>query len=158
MTSTSPTASGVSALSGVDGKVVINNKIISRVKQWTLNNTWAESAWGDSGSGGYTFRKRARNDATGTVVGVMDDGANNRIYAEIASAATDFVGRSVTISLWEKHGDAGRGWWFPCALIQSFDITLDMDTKEVVEYTLSWGADGIFYRPAQSNGAPEAGS
>lgn len=148
--STPALTNGQQALGGKDGKVVIDNEIIVRVKQWTVNAVASESVWGDSGSAGYTFRKAARWDATGTIVGVMDD--VTRVYGQIASATTDMVGRAIVLNLWEKHANSGRGWYFPCAIISGFDITVDMDTKEVVEYTITWGADGQWYRPGR-NGA-----
>ncbi len=150
-------SNGGTALGGVGGRVVIDGNIIVRVKTWSLNSVVSESAWGDSNSGGFTNRKPARADATGTIVGVMDD--VTRIYSYFSGG--DFVGRLVQLSLWEKLTSAGgaatRGWWFPCALIQGFDITLDMDTKEVVEFTMSWGSDGIYYRPGAAE-APDAGT
>jgi len=34
--------------------------------------------------------------------------------------------------------------------IQNFNITYDMDTKEVVEWTLDFAADGVFYSPGDN--------
>lgn len=136
------TTNSSGARGGADGKVVVEDTLILRAKTWQLNNVTSESAWGDSDSQGYTNRKEARKDATGSFTGVFD--TNRKPYAVFSP------GDIVKLVLWENATDY---YAFPCALIQGYDVTYDMDTKEVVEYTASWGADGIFYYPGQS-GAP----
>lgn len=134
--------SGVSAVSGEIGKAVIDGELIHRLTVWSINRQSGESAWGDSDSAGYTNRKKARRDATGSIGGKLDD--------------TDYQynifddGDIVALVLWE---DTTRYWVFPSALIQNFQLEFNPDTKEVVGWTADFGADGIYYKPGQS-GAP----
>jgi hypothetical protein len=134
--------SGVSARTGRNGKVVVDDELVARITQWSLNSAAGESAWGDSDSAGYTNRKAARLDGTGSFGGKFDS----------SDAAYDLfiAGDIVELVLWEETPDY---WAFPSALIVNFQVTYDMDTKEVVGWTSYFGADGIFYYPGQS-GAP----
>jgi hypothetical protein len=134
--------SGVSAVSGEIGKAVIDGNLLARLTLWTINRQTSESAWGDSDSAGYTNRKAARRDATGSLAGKLDsDDYQYNIFDD---------GDIVTLVLWEN---TSRYWVFPSALIQNFQLEFNPDTKEVVGWTSDFGADGIYYKPGQS-GAP----
>jgi hypothetical protein len=135
------------ARSGEGGKVVAENTLIARVMEWSINPTSSETAWGDSDSGGYTNRKKARLDATGSLSGKLDD--DDEVWDVLE------VGDTVSLDLWVDGNDPNpvTYWHFPCVLIQNFAIGANMDTKEVMEWSADFGADGIFYRPGQS-GAP----
>lgn len=152
---TAAAANGKTARSGHDGKAVLGTELLPRVKTWAINVATSESAWGDSDSMGYTNRKAARHDCTGTLTGVLDKTTAQAIHRLIANnsgdSANPFVGAVTELTLWEKHSD-GDSWYFPCVMIQSFDVTFDMDTYEVVEWSIAFGSDGQFYRPGVGSG------
>ena len=132
------------ARSGSAANVVVEDTLVLRVKTWQISNSVGESAWGDSDSAGFTNRKAARRDATGSFTGVFDTG--RKPYNVFNP------GDAVKLVLWESASDY---YAFPCALIQSYDVTYDNDTKEVVEYSVGFGADGIFYYPGETNAPTE---
>lgn len=132
------------AISGRLGKAVVDDALILRLTQWTVNPTAGESAWGDSDSAGYTNRKKARLDCTGSIEGKFDTGT--KIYTQFVA------GDCVKLVLWE---DATNYWVFPSVLITSFNFTVNQDNQEVVGWTADFGADGIFYRPGQSGASTE---
>lgn len=144
----SETTGGSTALNGVDGTAVFNNASVARLTRWSINHVMAETAWGDNGTQGYTARRRAREDATGTLVGKYDE--IKKPYAMSKSNSVGIPGGVMKLVLWEKR-KAGFYWVFPCILVQNFQLTVDMDSKEVVEWTMDWGADGLFWRPGQSS-------
>lgn len=135
-------ANSSTAVSGRDGKAVVDGSLVARLTQWSINPSTSESAWGDSDSQGYTARARARKDCTGSIQGKFDTGS--KIYTLFEA------GDIVELVLWE---DASNYWAFPRVLITSFNLVFDQDTQEVVGWTADFGADGIFYRPGAS-GAP----
>lgn len=134
-------------IKGSGGKVVVNGTLLSRVTQWTLDKATSETAWGDSDSEGYTNRASARKDGTGSLQGKFD--TNQKFYNILND------GDIVELDLWEDADQPSPSnvWVFPRALIQSFNLVFDQDTKEVVGWTANFGADGKFYKPGQS-GAP----
>lgn len=148
---------GASALAGHNGQVSIANPfdsgteiLIARITQWSINPTSSETAWGDSDSGGYTNRKAARFDCTGTITAKFENAnSNKRPYDYLKK------GDIVKLVLWEDNaadGGTNQPWVFPSALIQSFNQTVDVDTKEVIEWSADFGADGIFHEPDVSAG------
>ena len=136
--------SGTTAVSGEIGKAVVDGDLIARLTEWTINEESSESAWGDSDSAGYTNRKAARKDATGTIGGKLDSSD----YAYNIFRPGDIC----KLVLWEN---ASRYWVFPSSLIKNFKLTFNPDTKEVVGWTADWGADGIYYAPGQSGASTE---
>lgn len=135
---------GTSARAGDQAIAVVNDTLVLRLKTFTVNPTTGESVWGDSGSEGHTFRKGARKDCTGNMVGVLD--GDTKVYDIF------MPGDIVKLTLWETQ--VGQDYWhFPSALIQNFSLTFNQDTKEVVEWTADFGTDGVFYRPGEAGGA-----
>ena len=130
-----------SVLTGGAGKVEVDDTLIARVKMWEVNPTVEESAWGDSDSAGYTNRVAGRKDCTGSLTGTFDN--DDEVYDLFVA------GDIVELTLWQSQTPANY-WQFPCALIQNFSMSVNMDTKEAVEWSADFGADGIFYRPGQS--------
>ena len=60
-------------------------------------------------------------------------------------------GDILTETLWL---DATSLYWdFPRALNSDFNLTVDIDTEEVIGWTSSWGADGVFHFPGESGAA-----
>lgn len=125
-----------------DAKAVFDDILVLRMTQWTINPSTSETTWGDSDSEGFTNRKGARRDGTGTVQGKFD--TDRTIYDLVRE------GDEIKLALWENGTDY---WSIPNALVQNYTLTYDQDTKEVVGWNLSWGAIGRFYHPGES-GAP----
>jgi hypothetical protein len=44
-------------------------------------------------------------------------------------------------------------WDFPRALNTDFNLTVNVDTEEVIGWTASWGADGVFHYPGEAGAA-----
>lgn len=124
------------------GKVKVDGTSISRVKQFSINHVVDETAWGDSDSQGFTNRVPGREDATGDMAGVIDNNS--------PATALFAVGDVVSLILFEN---TTVYWTFPCALIKSYNVVCNMDTKEAMEWKADWAADGPFYRPGAA-GAP----
>jgi len=136
------TCSSSTARTGAAGKAVVDDTLVARLTQWDFNPTAAESAWGDSDSAGYTNRVAGRKDGTGSITGKFD--TTSKIYDLFTP------GDTVELVLWESLTDY---WVIPCALITNFTVTYNQDTKEVVEWSADFGADGKYYYPGES-GAP----
>ena len=115
---------------------------ITRTTQWAVNPKLASSStWGDSDSCGYTNRAPGRRDATFSAEGKYD--TTDEIFdlfqpGDIATAAL-FLANTT-----------GLHWYFPRAMNEDFNLTVNIDTEEVIGWTSSWGADGRFYYPGES--------
>jgi len=132
--------SSANTVSGRNGEFVVETTRIARTTQWDVNPTLAtKSEWGDSDSAGYTNRAAGRKDATFTSEGKYDT----------SSEVFDlFQPEDILIAvLWMN---ATLYWDFPRALCDDFNLTVNIDTEEVLGWTSGWGADGIFYRPGES--------
>ena len=139
--------SSLNTLSGRNGKfttVAVDSTagvLVARTKQWVVSPSLAASSeWGDSDSAGYTNRAAGRKDATFTAEGVYDT----------ATEVFDVFQPSDVLccGLWLDNGTTY--WAFPRALCTEFSLTVNVDSEEVIGYTSSWGADGIFYRPGEA--------
>ena len=129
------------ALTGRNGKFVVQTSLVARTKNWSVNPTMASSSeWGDSDSGGYTNRAAGRKDATFESEGVYD--TNSEQFDLFAP------GDIVICVLWMNA--ISLYWDFPRALCTDFSLLVDIDSEEVIGFSCSWGADGIFYRPGES--------
>lgn len=135
-------ANGTTAVIPGPAKLVVNDVLMKRLTQATVTTSTGETAWGDSDGEGYTLRKAGRLDATLSMNGKVD----NVRYADTLFVAGDVA----KLVVWE---DASRYWAFSSALVQSYELLFDNDTREVVGWTASAGADGNYYKPGQS-GAP----
>jgi hypothetical protein len=136
--------SSETALTGRLGKFVVEDTLVARATKFDINASMAtKSEWGDSDSGGYTNRAAGRRDATFDSEGKYDTA--DEVFdlfeeGDIAEAV-----------LWMN--DTSLYWTFPRALSLDFKMSVNIDTEEVIGWTSSWGADGIYYRPGQA-GAP----
>lgn len=117
---------------------------MARIKSWEVSRSLANTnEWGDSDSAGYTNRSRGRRDATFDTEGVYDTSDEQFDLFEDGDIAE--------VVLWM---DATSLYWaFPRALCTEFGMNVNVDSEEVIGWTASWGADGIYYHPGQS-GAP----
>jgi hypothetical protein len=133
--------SSENTLTGRNGKFSVDTSLVARTTQWAVNPKLANtSEWGDSDSGGYTNRAAGRKDATFTAEGKYD--SSDEVFDL-------FQPEDVVIAvLWMNASNLY--WDFPRALCNDFNLTVNVDTEEVIGHTSSWGADGIFYHPGQS--------
>jgi len=132
--------SSENTLTGRNGKFVVDTTLVARMTQWAVSETLASSnEWGDSDSAGFTNRSPGRKDGTFTAEGkfATDDEVFDLFKrGDIAIAV-----------LWL---DASSLYWdFPRAMCSEFGLTVNVDTEEVIGWTSSWGADGIFYHPGE---------
>lgn len=132
------------ALTGRNGKFVVDGSLIARLTQWQVSPKLASSSeWGDSDTAGYTARTAGRKDASFNAEGKYDT----------ADEQYDifFIGDKAQAELWM---DATALYWgFPMALCSDFSMSVNIDSEEVLGWSSSWAADGIFYYPGQA-GAP----
>jgi hypothetical protein len=133
--------SSENTLTGRNGKFQVEDDLVARVTQWSVNPKLAnKSEWGDSDSGGYTNRAAGRKDATFSAEGKYD--TSDEVFDL-------FQPEDVAIAvLWMNNSTLY--WDFPRALCDDFSMAINIDTEEVIGWTSGWGADGIFYRPGQS--------
>lgn len=131
-------------ITGRNGEFVAGSRV-ARVTNWAINPTLATSTeWGDSDTEGYTARAAGRKDATFTAEGKFE--TTNEVYDLFRP------GDTVEAILWMNNT---LYYYFECALCLDFNLTVDIDTEEVVGWTSNWGADGKYYYPGES-GAPSA--
>ena len=128
-----------SVRTGNAGKVVVDDVAAARITNWSVDSVVEMTAWGDSDSAGYTNRVPGRKDATGSFTGKFDN--DDKVYDLFVA------GDVVELVLFETT--TPTYWYFGCAVIDRFSIAYNLDTKEAVEWSANFGADGIFYRPGQ---------
>lgn len=130
--------SSENTLTGRNGHVTVDATEVARVTNWSVNATLAATAeWGDSDSGGYTNRAAGRKDATFDCEGKYD--TSDAIYNLFEPGDTAAV---------KLYLDASTRFYdFPRAVCMDFALTVDVDTEDVIGWTSSWGADGVFTKP-----------
>lgn len=139
-------ANSVGAVCGSDGVVAVGTVRVCRLTNWSFNPTTSASEWGDSDSAGFTNRKNARKDGTGTLTGKLED--TQKPHQDLF-----MPGDTVLLALWEN---ASEYWYIGRALITSYTVTFDQDSKEVVEWSADFGADGRYYRPGEAGQPTES--
>lgn len=139
-------ANSTGAVCGSDGVAQVGSTRVCRLTQWSVNPTAAESAWGDSDSAGFTARKGARKDLTGTLEGKLDT-------SQKPAQALFMPGDIVKLVLWESTSEY---WYIGRALITGYSQTLDQDSKEVVGWSADFAADGRYYRPGEAGQPTES--
>lgn len=141
------------AVTGRKGKFQVGDVLVARTTQWSVNPKLAtKTEWGDSDTAGYTARMPGRKDATFTAEGKFDD----------ADEQYDLFqpGDKAVAVLWIRPAETdpvvitALYWDFPCAMNDDFNMSVNVDTQEVVGWTSAWGADGIYYYPGEE-GATE---
>lgn len=136
--------SSENTITGRNGKVVVGTTLVARITSWSINPTLAGSSeWGDSDSSGYTNRASGRRDAT----------SDNEGKYDTSSEVFDIFqpGDIAILTLWLDN--SSLYYDFPRALCTDFSITVDVDTEEVIGWSASWGADGVFYYPGEAGAA-----
>jgi hypothetical protein len=131
----------VNTLTGRNGKFVVATTLVARATSWEVNPTLAGGTeWGDSDSSGFTNRAAGRKDCTFSTEGKYDT----------ASEVFDlFQPEDIAIAvLWL---DATSLYWdFPRAMCSDFNLSVDIDSEEVIGWTSDWGSDGVFYYPGEA--------
>jgi hypothetical protein len=136
--------SSENTLTGRNGKFTVDGALVARTTLWNVNPTLATSSeWGDSDSSGYTNRAAGRRDATFNTEGKYD--TTDDVYDVFVP------GDIPQCTLWMDATD--KYYDFPRALCLDFNLSVNIDTEEVIGWTANWGADGIYYFPGQA-GAP----
>ena len=124
-------------LTGRNGNFEWDSVEIARVTQWAVNPTLASTnEWGDSDSGGYTSRSAGRRDATFTTEGKYD--TTTEVFDTFQPG--DISSANLILAV-------GTQWVFPRALCNDFNMTVNIDTEEVIGWTAAHGADGTFTYP-----------
>lgn len=133
-------ANSVGAVCGSDGVAVVGSTRVCRLTSWSFNPTASSSEWGDSDSAGYTNVKNARKAGTGSIAGKLE-------VTQKPHKALFLPGDTVKLVLWESQSEY---WYLARAHINSYNLTFDQDSKEVVEWTADFASDGKYYRPGES--------
>ena len=157
------TTNGSTARTGHGGKVLVGDYdgsdpagdtyLVARCTSWSINPTSTEAAWADSDSAGYTNRRSGRRDCTGSIGGKLDmtyPQYKNFLFRTDSTNPED--DDMVTLVLYEDGNETTPTtyWYFPRVLLSNFQMSLDMDTREPVDWSCDFGADGRFYMPGDS--------
>lgn len=128
------------ALTGRLGKFVVETTSVARTTQWGVSPKLASSSeWGDSDTDGFTARMPGRKDCTMSTEGKYDTASEQYDLFMPEDKAT--------VVLWMN---ATLYWDFPCAMCSDFNLTVNVDSQEVIGWTASWGADGVYYYPGEA--------
>ncbi len=130
--------SSENTLTGRNGKFSVGGSDVARVTQWAVNPTLATSnEWGDSDSGGFTNRSAGRKDCTFTAEGKYDT----------ADEVFDLFEPGDIVAAILYMLSATLPYTFPRALNNDFNISVNIDTEEVIGWTGAFGADGSYTKP-----------
>ena len=134
----------INTQTGRKGKFVVGTTQVARTTSWSVNPTQATtSEWGDSDGNGFTNRAPGRKDATFDAEGKYDSA--NEVFDL-------FQPEDIAIAtLWLNN--VNLFWDFPRALNTDFNLTVDVDSEEIIGHTSSWGADGVFHFPGEAGAA-----
>jgi len=133
--------SSLNTLTGRAGHFKVDGSEVARCTQWAVSPKNANtSEWGDSDSAGYTNRAAGRRDATFTAEGKYD--TTDEVF--------DLFQPEDIVAAYLYMDAAALYWYFPRALCMDFSLTVNIDSEEVIGWTSSWGADGIFYKPGDA--------
>lgn len=136
------TANSSTIRTSKNSKIVIDDVLLLRMRNATLNANNDEFVWGDSDSGLHSNSIGTRQRTTGTISGLFDE--DQTIYSIVRE------GQISKLVLWE---DGTNYWAFPCALLSNLQLTYDQDSKNPIEWSFDYGTDGIYYAPGEA-GAP----
>lgn len=138
--------SSENTITGRSGKFTVDGNLVARVTQWQMTNTLAsKSEWGDSDSLGFTNRASGRKDSTFTAEGKYDtsDEVFDLFQPDDIAQATLFLNAVAPLLYYD----------YPRSLCDNFQLTVNIDSAEVIGWTSAWGADGQFFYPGE-DGAP----
>jgi hypothetical protein len=124
-------------MGGDGGEVSIDGTNIARLTQWSFNAQCSISEWGDSDSEGYTMAKPARKSGSGSMEGKFDSG--DSFYDLFKQGDEPAVNLYANLTL---------AWALPCAVIGGYQLTVDLDSKEVVGWSSDFTASGKYTNPS----------
>jgi len=131
----------VNTLTGRNGKFVVATTTVARTTNWEVNPTLAGGTeWGDSDSNGFTNRAAGRKDCTFSTEGKYDTSAEVFDLFQPEDIAIAVLWLDATSLYWD----------FPRAMNTDFNLTVDIDSEEVLGWTADWGSDGVFYYPGEA--------
>lgn len=131
-------------ITGRDGKFTVDGSLVARTTQWQMTKTLAsKTEWGDSDSLGFTNRASGRRDSTFSAEGKYDttDEVFDLFQEGDIVQATLFLNAIAPLLYYD----------YPRALCDNFQLTVNIDTAEVIGWTSAWGADGIYYYPGETD-------
>lgn len=129
-------------ITGRNGKFTVDGSLVARTTQWQMTKTLAsKTEWGDSDSEGFTNRAAGRKDSTFSAEGKYDtsDEVFDLFQEGDIVQATLFLNAAAPLLYYD----------YPRALCDNFQLTVNIDTAEVIGWTSAWGADGIYYYPGE---------
>ena len=129
-------------ITGRNGKFTVDGSLVARITQWQMTKTLAsKTEWGDSDSEGFTNRAAGRKDSTFSAEGKYDttDEVFDLFQEGDIVQATLFLNATAPLFYYD----------YPRALCDNFQLTVNVDTAEVIGWTSAWGADGIYYYPGE---------
>jgi len=133
-------------ITGRNAKFTVDGSLVARATQWQMTKTLAtKTEWGDSDSAGYTNRAAGRKDSTFSAEGKYDtsDEVFDLFQEGDIAQSTLFLNATAPLSYYD----------YPRPLSDIFQLSVNIDTAEVIGWTSAWGADGIYYYPGEA-GAP----
>jgi len=135
--------SSENTITGRNGKMTVDGALVARTTTWQMTKTLAtKSEWGDSDSAGFTNRTPGRKDSTFSAEGKYDSTSEvfDLFQPEDIVDATLFLNAIAPLLYYN----------YPRAMCDNFQLSVNIDTAEVIGWTSSWGADGIFYYPGEA--------
>ncbi len=136
--------SSENTITGRNGKFTVDGSLVARTTQWQMTKTLAsKTEWGDSDSEGFTNRAAGRKDSTFSAEGKYDttDEVFDLFQEGDIVQATLFLNATAPLLYYD----------YPRALCDNFQLTVNIDTAEVIGWTSAWGADGIYYYPGEAD-------
>lgn len=125
----------MTTISGKNGKVDVGSSTLLEITSWNFTTTSNNSVWGSSSSSGYKKRQAGTKDMTGNIAGQFD--TSSPIYNTMEE------GDDVTLKL---YLNASLFYEVP-ALIESFNLSIDVDNGAVVGWTSAFGSNGAWTKP-----------
>lgn len=121
----------MAGISGVGGSVDSGSEL-AEITTWTFTTTSNNSAWASSTNPGYKKRVGGVRDCSGTV--------NGKFNGDLTDYDDLEAGASVTLTL---KINATHYYTVP-ALVDEFNLEVDMDNGEVVGWSLNFSGNGAW--------------
>lgn len=110
----------------------------AEITGWTFNTTSNNPSWASSTNPGYKKRVAGVKDGNGTISGKYD--SSNTLF--------DTLEPGVTVTLTLKINATGSNYYVVPAIIDEFNIEVDMDNGDVVGWTANFSTNGEWSEPA----------
>jgi hypothetical protein len=125
----------MAVISGVAGSVQIGSSALVECTGWTFNKKVSVHKYASCATGGFKAAVPGVKDGSGSISGKYDD-------ADPIEDAID-VGDSVTLKL---YVDADDFYSVP-SVIESLDLTVDIDEGEIVGWEAGFQTNGAWTNP-----------